>query len=161
MGGAVVAWVVLVATLSSLNATTLTGSRIFFAMAVDKNFFSWARKVDPKFHTPSTAIALQALIAVPLVLSWKFQELATYYVFVSLVFYAITTAAVFCLRNKKNISQATYKAWGYPWVPIVFIAVSLGMLLNTFLTSPHQAWIGSGVILSGVPIYTIWQRYRG
>jgi basic amino acid/polyamine antiporter, APA family len=148
-GAVLVTGVVLISTFGSLNGSALTGPRLYFAMAVDGLFFSWAKRIHPIYKTPSTAILLQALMAIPLVLAWKFDELATYFIFVSLLFYNWVTIVVFKVR---------VPLWGYPVTPIVFLLVSTGILVNTLVRSPVQALVGVLAVLLGVPFYQIWKK---
>jgi len=78
-------------------------------------------------------------------------------IFASMIFYAITTAAVFVLRKKQPATPRPYKTLGYPVVPILFIAVAIWLLLNTLRTNPLESAAGLGLIGLGLPVY-FWQR---
>ncbi|MFH1016689.1 MAG: amino acid permease [Pseudomonadota bacterium] len=161
LGGSLISIAVVISTLGSLNGTTLTGPRIYFAMAVDGLFFPWAKKVDPKYRSPSIAIALQALLAVPLVITWRFEQLATFFVFVSLIFYALVASAVFRLRRMPGVPAAGgYKTWGYPVTPVFFLLVAAGILINTAVRAPLQAIMTFAILLSGVPVFFLWKGRR-
>ena len=160
MGGSIIAIGVIVATLGALTGTMLTGPRVFFAMAIDGIFFSWAKRVHPHYRTPSTAIVLQALVAVPLVLAWEFVELTTYFVFMSLIFYSLGTAAVFRLRRSDRSRDAVYRTWLYPIPPLFFLLVASGILINTVAGFPLQALIAVLILLAGVPVYYWWRGIK-
>lgn len=159
-GGVVAALLVVIATFGALHSTTLAGSRLFFAMAVDGNFFSWAGRVDQRYRTPSTAIVLQALLAIPLVMMWTVPEMVTCYMFVSFIFHGFAAAALFYLRRMKDAPTDRYRTWGYPFTPLVFLAVALLLPLNAFFTSFPQAMVGSVVLASGVPTFFVWRKLR-
>jgi APA family basic amino acid/polyamine antiporter len=161
LGGSLTSLVVILSTLGTLNGATLTGPRIFFAMAVDGLFFPWARKVDSEYRTPSTAIALQALMAIPLVITWTFEQLATYFVFISLIFYALAALAVFHLRRSPKAPRPEYRTWGYPFTPIFFLLVSGGILANTLVRAPLQAIVALAILGAGVPAFYLWKRRWG
>jgi APA family basic amino acid/polyamine antiporter len=74
-----------------------------------------------------------------------------------MIFYAITTAAVFVLRRKMSEAPRPYKTLGYPAVPIIFIAVAAWLLINTLRTNPLESAVGLGLISLGLPVY-VWQR---
>ncbi len=157
-GGNIIAGIVLISTFSTLNGIALTGPRIFFAMAVEGDFFSWARKIDPKYRTPSTAIALQAFFAIPLVALWKFEQLATYFVFAAQIFYVLCALSVFHLRQKKIQEGEVYRAWGYPFTPMLFVLVSFGIFVHALITSTPQVMVGFTIMFFGIPIYYLRQK---
>ena len=160
IGGTIIAVAVIISTFGALNGTTLTGPRIIFAMAVDGLFFSWARKINPRYKTPSTAIAMQALLAIPLVATWTFDQVATYFVFMSLIFYSLGTLAIFKLRKMKDLPAVSYRTWGYPWTPLIFLVFAVGVLINTVVTSVEQAGLGLLILSAGVPVYYVWKRIK-
>jgi len=160
IGGALAAGAVVMSTFGTLNGTALTGPRIFFAMAVDGLFFAWGRKVHPTFRSPSTAIALQAFLGIPLVITWTFDQLTTYFVFISLLFYSACTLAVFRLRSMPDAPKTGYKTWGFPVTPAIFLLVAFGVLGNTVVTSPLQVIVGGAILLSGIPVFYIWRIAR-
>ncbi|HLG19609.1 MAG TPA: amino acid permease [Bdellovibrionota bacterium] len=160
VGGSLIAVAVIVSTFGALNGTTLTGPRIFFAMAVDGLFFSWARKVSPRYKSPSTAIALEAALAIPLVITWTFDQVATYFVYMFLIFYALSALAVFRLRRMPGAPIPTYRTWGYPWTTLCFVLVAVGILINTTLRAPVQAGLGLLILGAGVPVYYLWRHLK-
>ena len=153
-------WVAIAAMLSTigaLNGSILTGARIPFAMARDGLFFASFARLGEHSAVPVVAIMLQGLWASLLVVSATFDQLTDCVVFASMIFYAITTAAVFVLRKKLPTAPRPYKTLGYPVVPILFVAVAVWLLINTLYTNWHESAIGLGLIALGLPVY-IWQR---
>src|SRR5207249_8265249 len=74
VGVGIVAVVVMVATFSTLLGSILTSPRIFFAMAEDGLFFKAVARVHPRFHTPSVAIVMTALLGIGFVLVRTFEQ---------------------------------------------------------------------------------------
>lgn len=157
-GAAVVAAAVVVSAFSSLHASMLTGSRIFFAMADRGLFFRAAARVSARFNTPSVAIALATVLGVAYVLQNDFAQLADKFILGIWPFYAATVAAVFVLRRRSPALVRPYRVWGYPLVPAVFLIASAFMVLNALVTDWHNTGLTFLVILAGVPVF--WLRRR-
>ena len=147
--------------LGAMNAITMTGPRIYYAMAVDRIFFRRLARVHPRFHTPSNAIILQALWASILVLTGTFEALLTYVTVVIVLFSALTVGAVLVLRARRPEMTRPYKIWGYPAVPSLFIVAYLGIVLATFWERPHESLLGAGIVALGIPAYFFWSRVQG
>lgn len=120
-----------------------------------------AGKVSKKFKSPANALALQALWSCLLTLTGTFNQLITYVIFASWIFYGMSAGAVIILRKKQPDLKRPYLTPGYPWVPIIFILFAVLLTVNTILEAPRDAAIGTAIILSGLPFYYIWRRKPG
>ncbi len=160
-GAAVVAAAVVVSAFSSLNASMLAGSRIFFAMADRELFFRIAARVSPRFNSPSVAIGLATALGVGYVLQNDFAQLADKFILGIWPFYALTVGAVFVLRRRRPQLARPYRVWGYPYVPVVFLLASAFMVLNALVTDPRNTGITFAIILAGVPVFWLRRRMRG
>ncbi|MGB9330115.1 MAG: amino acid permease [Steroidobacteraceae bacterium] len=157
-GAGAIAAAVVLAAFSGLNASMMTGSRVFFAMADRGLFFRFAARISPRFHSPSVAIALATVLGVAYVLENDFAQLADKFVLGIWPFYALTVAAVFVLRRTRPDLVRPYRVWGYPVVPAVFLLASVLMVANALISDPHNTGITFLIILAGVPVY--WLRAR-
>jgi APA family basic amino acid/polyamine antiporter len=143
---------------AALNGSILTGSRVPYAMARDGLFFRSMAAVNPHFHTPGVAtMGLSAWGAV-LVLSGKYEDLADFVIFGSWILYTMTTAAVIVLRKKKPDMPRPYHTWGYPIVPLFFVAAALLIEGVTVINQPWQSGLGIVLILIGIPFYFYWKK---
>jgi APA family basic amino acid/polyamine antiporter len=138
--------------LSSLSAWTLAGPRVYFAMARDGVFLPSAARVHPQYRTPAIAILAQTVWSALLVLSGTFEQLLTYTGFSVILFSALAVMSLFFVRIRGKDTD-TFRAWGYPWAPAVFCAVSFAIVLNTIVSAPGPAFAGLGVMAAGFPIY--------
>ena len=93
-----------------------------------------------------------------LALSGSFDQLTNYVVFSAWIFYAMVTGVVFVLRKKRPDAPRSYKTFGYPVVPIIFIVLATLLLINTVFESPKESLIGLAFILAGVPVYFIFKK---
>jgi basic amino acid/polyamine antiporter, APA family len=158
IGAAVISAVVLVSTFSGLNGSVMTGPRIFFAMAERGLFFRAVARVSPRFQSPSVAIWLATGLGVFYVLENDFAQLAEKFVLGLWPFYSLAVAGVFVLRRKRPDLPRPYRVWGYPLVPLVFLAASLGMVANALWTDPWKTGVTLLIILAGVPLFYLWKR---
>ncbi len=95
-----------------------------------------------------------------LTVSGSFEQLITYVVFITLIFWIAAVASVFRLRRTMPDLPRPYKTWGYPVVPAFFILAATGIVLNTLWTKPKESLVGLGLTLLGVPVYYYWRRGR-
>lgn len=157
-GASFITAAVVISTFGALNATILTGARVYYAMAKDKLFFKRAGNVHPRFRTPGFAIIIQSFWGCILTLSGSFEQIITYVTFVLIMFYIAAVAALFTLRKKYPDLPRPYKTWGYPVVPFLYIVALSGLLLNTLVNKPAEALFGLGIVAIGVPVYFYWKR---
>ena len=157
-GAALVSIIILISLLGANNGFILTSARINYAMARDKLFFRQAAKVHPKFKSPANALVIQALWASILTFSGTYNQLITYIIFASWIFYAMSCAAVIILRKKRPEMKRPYKTPGYPYIPIIFILFAVFLTFNTILEAPRDAAVGAGIILAGLPLYFYWKK---
>jgi APA family basic amino acid/polyamine antiporter len=156
--GRLVTVAILVSIFGAANGVTLTEPRVFFAMARDGLFFQQLGRVHPRFGTPALAIVAGAAWSMLLAASGTFEQLLTYVVFAGWMFYALAAASVFVYRRRQPAVPRPFRVPGYPVTPLVFIAVSGAVVLNTLVSQPTQALLGLGIILLGTPAYWWWRK---
>ncbi|HWC78056.1 MAG TPA: amino acid permease, partial [Blastocatellia bacterium] len=158
-GGKVFSIVVVVSVLGSMAAIVMTAPRVYYAMARDGLFFKGAAAVHPRFGTPARAIALQAALASLLVIVGTFQQIIAYFIFVTVIFIALSVAAVFVLKRRP--SESNYRAPGYPVTPVIFLSLVVVLLALLAGSNPKEALFGVAVVALGVPAYElIVRRHR-
>ena len=148
---------ILVSIFGAANGIALTEPRVFFAMARDGLFFKKLADVHPRYGTPALAIVASAAWSMVLAASGTFEQLLTYVVFAGWAFYALAAASVFVYRRRRPDAPRPFRVPGYPVTPLVFIAVSAVIVLNTLISQPTQALLGLGIILLGTPAYYFWK----
>lgn len=153
-----VAALVMVAAFGSLNGTLLTTPRVFFSMAQDGLFFRSIGAVHQRYQTPYVAILLYSVLGIVGVLTRTFEQLAQIFVLGIWPFYTLAVGAVFIIRRRHTATASLYLTWGYPFVPIIFVAVSVLMLLNGLVEKPGNTAISVGILLLGLPVYFGWRR---
>jgi APA family basic amino acid/polyamine antiporter len=156
--GTLMAGLILISILGCLSATLIYSPRIYYAMANDGLFFKNFTKVHPKYHSPSTAILWQGIVASLLCLTGSYEQLFTYVVFAVLLFFVGVVAAVFVLRRRKPDVERPYHVWGYPVVPGLFGLIIIWIMINTLIEKPVESVLGLVLIVSGLPVYFYWKR---
>lgn len=159
-GAGVVSVAAMISIFAALNGSILSGSRVPYAMARDGYFFRHIGKVHPIFRTPSSSILLLGVWSSLFVLSGHYTDLYNAVIFPSWILYGMTAAAVIVLRRKSPGLTRPYRTWGYPWVPLAFVGVTLLLLYQTLVSSPRASGIGLVVIALGVPFFFYWRRHR-
>jgi len=157
-GAAIVTLIILISLIGANNGFVLTSARINYAMAKDKLFFYQASQIHPRFKSPSNALIIQCVWASLLTFTGTFNQLITYIIFASWIFYGMSAGAVIILRNKKPDMERPYKTPAYPWIPIIFILFAIFLTINTIIEAPRDAAIGAGIILAGLPMYYYWKK---
>ena len=133
-----------------------------YAMAKDGYFFSALARVHPRFHTPSTALVIQAILAsVLLLLGGSFRQFFSLAIFSEWLFYLLTVGALFVLRFREPTATRPYRAWGYPFGPLFFVLAAGVLLFYTFRDNWPNSGYGLVVILAGVPVFYIFAARNG
>lgn len=159
-GAGAVSIAAMISIFAALNGSILSGSRVPFAMARDRLFFSAVARVNPHYRTPSASILLLSAWSALLVLSSRYDQLYTYVIFASVILYGMATAAVIVMRFKRPEMPRPYRTIGYPVVPIVFVLAIASLIVSTLLKSPRESLMGIVLILIGLPFYYYWNRQR-
>ena len=127
-------------------------------MARDGNFFGFAKRIQPTFHTPSGALVFEGCVAILLVLTGTHQELYSYSMFATWTFFALTAVALIRLRVTSPELPRQFRVWGYPFTPVVFGTVALAIAVNVWLRRPARSSIGIAIILLGLPFFYRWRK---
>lgn len=155
-GGLLVTIGALLAIFGSCNGCILAYPREYYAMARDKRFFSIFAKINPKTGTPINAQIATAVISSVLILFGTFEQLTALVAFCAWIFYTMGVSSVFVLRKKYPNLPRPYKVIGYPFLPIITIALSLVVLVATLYEDPKNSVIGVIIPIIGVIIYYLF-----
>lgn len=157
-GAGLMAAAIVISTFGCMNGMSLAGARVYYAMAKDRLFFSSVGKVNRKYHTPGVSLLVQAIWASLLTLSGTYSELLDYVIFAVLFFYILTILGLFRLRRTRPDAPRPYRAWGYPVVPVVYIAFAVFIEWALLIHRPLRSLAGLGIVAIGVPIYYLWRN---
>ncbi|MBW1716718.1 MAG: amino acid permease, partial [Deltaproteobacteria bacterium] len=144
--------------LSVLSAMIMTGPRVYYAMSKDGVFFELFGKVNKVHRTPAYSIILQAAIAIFMVITFSFDKLLLYVGFTLAVFAMMTVVGLVGLRIKKASFGRSYKTFGYPITPILFIVGNLWIIYFSIKSKPIVSLFGLGTIALGILFYMHFRK---
>jgi APA family basic amino acid/polyamine antiporter len=173
-GAAIMAVAIVISTFGCNNGLILAGARVSYAMARDGLFFRSTGKLSKK-GVPQSALMYQGLWIIVLILLRTrrvdatgavsygnlYNDLLNYVVFAVLLFYVLTIMGIFVLRRKRPEAERPYRAFGYPFVPLLYIVAATTIMIVLLLYQTQTAGGGLIIVLLGLPVYWWWSRRAG
>lgn len=161
VGAAILSLLVIVSAIGSINGTMMSATRVYFAMARDGLFFRWLDHVHPVFRTPSRAIIAHCgWAAVILLVRGSFEAIAAGMVFAILIFYTMTTLALFKLRRDGTGGDEVFRVPLYPLLPSIYLVGVVGLLVARALFEWERSLVDLAFVASGLPVSFIWLSKR-
>lgn len=153
-GMQLIAVLIMVSTFGCNNGLILAGARVYYTMAKDKLFFRQAGTLN-KNAVPEWALWAQCIVASLLCLSGEYGNLLDMISFVVVIFYTLTIAGIFVLRKKRPDAPRPYRAFGYPFLPLLYILMGVTFCTLLIIYKPAFTWPGLIITLAGIPIYFV------
>ncbi|CAN5483046.1 amino acid permease [soil metagenome] len=154
IGTYVIAVMIMISTFGCNNGLILAGARVYYTMAKDKLFFKNAGTLN-RNAVPQWSLWAQFVVASILCLSGKYGDLLDMISFVAVIFYALTILGIFILRKKRPDLPRPYKAFGYPFLPALYIVMGVVFCVLLIIYKPEFTWPGLIITLLGIPLYYI------
>lgn len=151
-GTIVIAVMIMISTFGCDNGLIMSGARVYYSMAKDGLFFKKVGQLN-KNAVPEIGLWLQCVIASLWALSGKYGNLLDMISFVVVVFYMLTIIGIFILRKKRPDAPRPYKAFGYPFLPIIYIIMGVAFCVLLIIYKPEYTWPGLIIVLLGIPVY--------
>lgn len=157
IGTYIIAVMIMISTFACNNGLIMAGARVYYTMANDGLFFKKAGELNSK-SVPAWALWAQCVWASLLCLTGKYGDLLDYVIIIVLIFYILTIYGIFILRKKQPDTERPYKAFGYPFLPMLYVI--LATFVSAALLYAKTATCGWGVLimLLGIPVYYFLQR---
>jgi len=153
------ALLIMISTFGCINGLTLSGSRVYYAMANDGLFFKRAATLN-KNDSPQFALVIQAVWTSILTLSGSYGDLLDYVVFAVLIFYILTVAGVFILRKKQPNANRPYKVFAYPILPATYILMATFICISLLIYKPDYTYPGLAIVFCGIPVYFLTKKLK-
>jgi APA family basic amino acid/polyamine antiporter len=153
-GTIIIAVLIMVSTFGCNNGLILAGARVYYTMARDGLFFRNVGTLN-KNAVPQVALWIQCIAASIWSLSGRYGQLLDMISFVVVLFYILTIVGIFILRKKMPDAERPYKAFGYPFLPILYILMGLAFCILLIIYKPEFTWPGLIIVLIGIPLYYI------
>ena len=163
--GALILLAIMTSVFGSLNGNLLAKPRVAYAMARDGLIFSFLGNTHPRWATPWTALLIQGLVAIVMVLALRdFDTLTTYFVVVEWAALIFAVAAVFVLRRKMADAPRPFRTPGYPWVPLLFVLGAVigvsAIVWGEIQVGNYSPIYGLGIAAAGFPVHHLWKRLQ-
>jgi APA family basic amino acid/polyamine antiporter len=152
IGTIIIALMIMISTFGCNNGLILAGARVYYTMAKDGLFFRQAGELN-RFAVPQLALWVQCVLACLWCLSGKYGDLLDMVSFVVVLFYMLTIIGIFILRKKRPDAPRPYRAFGYPVLPLIYIAMGATFCVLLIIYKPKFTWPGLIITLIGIPIY--------
>ncbi|MEZ4919115.1 MAG: amino acid permease [Saprospiraceae bacterium] len=160
-GAPLMAFLIALSTFGTTGIYCMTAPRIYYAMAKDGIFFPGLAKVHPKWQTPMNAILLQSAWSLILLMFWgTFENLIEYVTFMDWIGLLLVGTTVFVFRARRPNAERSYKTFGYPITPAIFIAISTWFVAFTLFEKPVKAGAGLIVVGLGWLVYTFYFKKK-
>lgn len=142
IGGVVLLLSGLVSTMSALNATTFSSSRVSFAMGRDHNLPAFFARIHPSRHTPYLAVLASGGLMLVIAYTLPIEDVAAAADIMFLLLFFQVNVTVMTLRQKKpQLKRGFITPW-FPVLPVIGL-VSQGILAITLLKFSVEAWISA------------------
>ena len=151
---------IICSTFGTTNGMLLVGPRSIYAAGADGVFAKSFGRVHPQHQSPYVAIIVLGVWSALLTFSGTYEQIASYVVFGSWGFYALTAISVIVLRRKLPNANRPYKAWGYPYATLLFVALAGWFVVNTLIEDTRNAVIGIVLLVVSLPFYYYWSKRR-
>ncbi|GAA4466096.1 amino acid permease [Nemorincola caseinilytica] len=156
-GAKIIALLIMISTFGCNNGLILSGARVYYTMAKDGLFLPAAGTLNSK-DVPARALWMQCIWASLLCLSGQYGNLLDFIIFTVLLFYILTIGGIFKLRRTMPHHPRPYKAFGYPVIPAVYIALASFICIVLLKYKPLYTWPGLLIVVMGLPLYKMLQR---
>ncbi len=151
----------LLSTMSALNATTYSSTRVSFAMGRDNNLPKYFAAINRRTRTPHKALMFSGALIIIMAVIIPIKDVASAADIMFLLLFLQVNIAAITLRKKYGSRlKYGYLMPFFPIVPIIGIITKLFLALFMFDYSPTAwyftiAWIGLGTI-----IYYLYAKKR-
>ena len=152
IGTIIIAVMIMISTFGCNNGLILAGARVYYTMANDGLFFKKTAQLNKK-AVPEFALWIQCAMAAILCLSGKYGDLLDMVSFVVVIFYVLTIIGIFILRKKMPAAVRPYRAFGYPFLPALYIIMGLSFCTLLIIYKPEYTVYGLIFALLGIPLY--------
>ena len=144
-----------------VNATIMQMPRSFYAMAQDGVLPKAFLRVNPNTQVQEVGLLFfGTTMLVPAFLLGSFEKLLNYVMFTETLTLAVVASTLFVLR-RRHTGDAGFSMWGYPYLPVVYIACLLGIAARVFSLEPRLAVAGIIILLTGWPLFLLGHRLFG
>jgi len=145
---------------STVSAMIMAGPRVLQVIGEDFRVFRLLGKLNDK-GVPSIAIYFQSVLSIIFISTATFESILVFSGFILGINSMFAVTGVFVLRYRKIGDQsASYKTWGYPVTPLIYIAITLWTVTFISMSRPLEAGVGVVMVVVGLIAYFISNRWQ-
>lgn len=153
-GGRMVGGLICFGLISAISAMVWIGPRVTQAMGEDLEIMSIFSRTSAG-GVPTAAMVLQLAIVTILIFTQSFESVLEFIQFSLTLSSFLAVLGVIVLRYTQPQLYRPYRAWGYPFTPILFLLISGFMLIYLMIERPLQSLAGIGLLLAGLALYRV------
>jgi APA family basic amino acid/polyamine antiporter len=153
-----VAALLCVSILASASAMTAQGPRVYYAFGQDFPPVAWLTRVSPTTGSPVHALQLQGIVTTVIILSGRVDQIIQYAGFTLTFFASLAVSCVMFLRIRRPESPRPFRAWGYPFTPVLFLAVSAWTMIWAVRGRPVESLLGLATAVMGGVLCVVFLR---
>jgi APA family basic amino acid/polyamine antiporter len=157
LGGRIVGAMICIGLVSSISAMMWIGPRVMMTMGEDIPVFAIFSRKSAQ-GAPVYAILFQLVVASLMLFTRGFEAVLDFIQFALLFCSFFTVLGVIKLRITQPDLPRPYRAWGYPFTPVVFLLVTLFMMYYLVTDRPLQSFLGILIMISGLLIYAVFRK---
>jgi APA family basic amino acid/polyamine antiporter len=153
-GVSLVTLVLCTSILASASAMTLAGPRVYYALGRDFAPFEFLARMRST-GAPAVALLTQGVVTSLMILSGRVDQIQQYAGFTVTLFASLAVSCVIVLRIRRPEAERPFRAWGYPFSPLLFLSVSVWMMYWAFQGRPVESTLSLLTVLAGGVIFAL------
>ena len=139
---------------------TVAGPRVYYALGIDFHQFSFLARTRSN-GAPVTALCLQGIITSAIILAGRVDQIQQYTGFTLVLFSSLAVSCVIVLRLRDPHLERPFRAWGYPFTPVLFLSVSVWMMYWAFQGRPLESTLALMTVVAGGAVFSMTRRRQG
>jgi APA family basic amino acid/polyamine antiporter len=146
--------------LATVNAMSMIGPRVYYAMAQNNAFFPVAGRLHPRWQSPWVAVIAQGVCCCVLIVTGTFESLASYIGFTLFFLSALAVLAIFKFRRRPGWKRSRWVDMGYPAIPLAYVAMNVWVFYFFARGGQVEAWWAVATVVAGALVYRFWLKPR-
>lgn len=144
--------------LATVNAMSMIGPRVYYAMAQNRAFFPAAARLHSRWQSPWVAVVAQGVCCCLLIVTGTFESLASYIGFTLFFLSALAVLAIFKFRRRPGWKKSRWVSVAYPAIPLVYVAMNVWVFYFFARGGQVEGWWAVATVLAGALVYHLYIR---
>jgi len=153
-GGQILTILALLSLIGIINAIMMMAPRIMFALGRDGLFTQKAAGIS-KGGTPVFALITTALCVIVLTSVGTFELLLAIGQFFLVVITILLIVSLFILRRREPDLPRPFRAWGYPYAPLVMLVFAVLLFFGYIFSNPYPSLYALVLLAVSYPIFRL------